>query len=81
MQRTRTWLYSHSLDLVIHKMELLLITGPRIPLYVDMSIINDVISTKSLVSYLGIRRFCINAFRIGSYNPCVSVGGRADGNF
>lgn len=55
MLRTKTWLDSSGLDLAMHKTELLLITGRRIPLHVDMSIGNEVIRTKSSVKYLGIR--------------------------
>ena len=55
MLRAKTWLYSHGLDLVKHKAELLLIIGRQIPLQVDMSIENVVITTKSSVRYMGIR--------------------------
>ena len=44
---------SHGLDLAMDKTELLLITGRRIHLQVDMSIENEVIRTKSSVRYLG----------------------------
>ena len=50
MLRTKTWLDSHGLDLVMHKMELLLIL-----LHVEMSIKNELIRTKSSVIYLEIR--------------------------
>ena len=53
MLKTKTWLNSHGLELAMHKTELLLITGRRIPLHVEMSIGNDVIRTKSSVRYLG----------------------------
>ena len=53
--RTKTWLYYHGLGLIMHKTELLLITGLRMPLHVEMSIGNEVIRTKSSVRYLGIR--------------------------
>ena len=55
MLRTKTWLNSHGLDLAMHKTELLLITGRRFPLHVDMNIGNEVIRTKNSDRYLGIR--------------------------
>ena len=44
----KPWMDFHGLDLAIHKTELLLITGRRIPLHVEMSIGNVVIRIKSL---------------------------------
>ena len=41
--------------LAMHKTEILLITGRHIPLHVDMAIGNEVIRTKSSVTYLEIR--------------------------
>ena len=55
MLRTKTWLDSHGLDLVMHETELLLITGHRIPLHVEMNFGNEVITTKSTVRDLEIR--------------------------
>ena len=55
MLRTKTWLVFYGLDLVMHKTELLLITGRCIPLHVIMSIENEGIRTKSSVRHLGIR--------------------------
>ena len=40
MLRTKTWLYSHGLDLAMYKTELLLIIDRRIPLHLEMSIGN-----------------------------------------
>ena len=53
--RTKRWLDSHDLYLAMHKTELLLITGRRIPLHVEMCIRKKVIRTKSSIRYLGIR--------------------------
>ena len=55
MLRTKKWLDSNGLGLAMLKTELLPITARHIPLYVDMRIGNEVISTKSSVRYLGIR--------------------------
>ena len=48
MLGTKTWLNFHGLDLAMHKMELLLITGRHIPLHEDSTIGNEVFKTKSL---------------------------------
>ena len=55
MLKTKTCLDSHGLELAMHKTELLLIIGRRIPLHVEMSIGNEVIRTKNSIRYLGIR--------------------------
>ena len=55
MLRTKTWSDSHDLNLAMHKTELLLITGRRVTLHVDMSIGNKVVRTKISVIYLGIK--------------------------
>ena len=52
MLRTKTWWNSHGLDPAMYKIELLLITGHRILLHVEISIGNEVIRIKSLVRYL-----------------------------
>ena len=55
MQRTKTWLNSHILNLALHITELLLITSRHIPLHMNMTIGNEVIRTKSSVRYLRTR--------------------------
>lgn len=55
MIRTRTWLDSHGLELATHKTELLLLTKRPIPVGIEMSIDEVLLTTKSCVKYLGIR--------------------------
>lgn len=54
MIRTRAWLNDHGLELATQKTELLLLTRRHIPTEIEIDILEETLSTKTSVKYLGI---------------------------
>lgn len=55
MIRVKTWLGSRGLQLATQKTELLLLTRKHMPVEIDIRIDEDVLATKTMISYLGIK--------------------------